>query len=104
MNNVATNLWEWLTPIAPDERFALCITSIVVGLTAMVFVVGIVSHTIGKIHRTRLECALKRELLDRGMSAEEITEIVAATTGPKGLRLNLQGRGCAKEKLHAHAS
>jgi hypothetical protein len=103
MNSVPSNLWEWLTPIEPDERFALCITTIVVGLTAMVFVIGIVSHAIGKVHRVRLENALKRELLDRGMSAEEITEVIAATAGPKGLRLNIKGRGCAQEREHVYA-
>ena len=97
MNSVPTNLWEWLAPIDPAERFALCITTIVVGLLAMVFVIGLVSHAIGKIHRTRLENALKRELLDRGMSSDEIAQVVGASAAPKGLRLNIQGRGCAKE-------
>lgn len=103
MNSVPTNLWEWLAPIAPGDRFALCITSIVIGLIALVFVIAIVSHAIGKIHRTRLENALKRELLDRGMSSEEIAEIVEATSGRKGLRLNFQGRGGAKERANVFA-
>ena len=66
MNSVPTNLWEWLTPIEPDERFALCITTIVVGLTAMVFVIGIVSHAIGKVHRVRLESRARARALGSG--------------------------------------
>ena len=104
MNSVPTNLWEWLAPIQPEERFALCITTIVVGLTALVFVIAIVSHMTGKIHRARLENALKRELLDRGMSSEEIAQIVEASAAPKGLRLNIQGRGNAKETGHVYVS
>ena len=93
MNSVPTNLWEWLGPIAPDERFALCVTSVVVGLTALVFIVGLISHTISKIHRTRLEATLKRELLDRGLSAEEVTEVIAATGAGRRTIGNLQQRG-----------
>jgi hypothetical protein len=79
MNSVPSNVWEWLAPIAPDERFALCVTSVVIGLTALVFIIGLITHTVSKIHRTRLEAALKRELLDRGLSADEIAEVIAAT-------------------------
>jgi hypothetical protein len=97
MESIPSNLWEWLAPIEPAERFALCITSVVVGLTALVFIVGLVSHTIGKIHRTRLESALKRELLDRGLSADEIASVIAATGGSRlrhTLRNNEVNRSC----------
>jgi hypothetical protein len=103
MNSVPTNLWEWLAPIQPDERFALCITSVVVGLTAVVCIIGLISHTVGKIHRTRVEAALKRELLDRGLSAEEIVNIVEASASPQGLRLRVLGRAAPKETGHAYA-
>lgn len=93
MNSVPTNLWEWLAPIEPDERFALSITTIVVGLMALVFIVGIVSVVIGKIHRARLEAALKRELLDRGLSVDEIASIISATGTAKGVGCRPQQRG-----------
>ena len=105
MNSVPTNLWEWLAPIDPGDRVALCATAIVIGLTALVLIIWIVAGTTGKIHRARLENALERELLDRGMSAEEITEVVAATAGPKGQRLNIKGRGSRRRgSMHTLSS
>ena len=66
MNSVPSSLWEWLAPIAPDERFALCVTSVVVGLTALVFIVGLISHTVSKIHRTRLEARAQTRIVGPG--------------------------------------
>jgi hypothetical protein len=85
MSAVPVNLWEWLAPIEPDERFALCITLVVFGILALVIVVGLMALTIFKIHRTRVEAALKRELLDRGLSVEEIASVITATSGGKHL-------------------
>lgn len=85
MNAVPTNLWQWLAPIDADDRFALCITMVVFGILALVFIVGLITHAIGTIHRTRLEAALKRELLDRGLSVEEIATVISATGGSKHL-------------------
>jgi hypothetical protein len=53
------------------------------GLTAGVLVVfavviGIICLTVYKIHKNRTDVALKRELLDRGMSADEIATIISA--------------------------
>ena len=101
MNTVPGSMWEWLAPIQPDQRFALSITTIVICLTALVFVIGLVSHTIGKFHRARLESALKHELLNRGMSADEIAQIVEASAAPRGLRLKIQKCGSAREAEHA---
>ena len=78
MNSVPSNLWEWLAPIQPDERFALTVTTVVIGLAATVLTVGIVSWLVGHIHRLRYENTLKRELLDRGMSADEIATVINA--------------------------
>lgn len=85
MSTVPVNLWEWLAPIDADDRFALCITLVVFGVFALVIIVGLITHTIAKVHRTRLEATLKRELLDRGLSVEEITSVIAATGGGKHL-------------------
>jgi hypothetical protein len=77
------NLWQWLAPIEADDRFALCFMIVVFGILGLVFIVALITYAIGKIHRARLEAALKRELLDRGLSVEEIASIISATGGSK---------------------
>jgi hypothetical protein len=78
-NMVPSSLWQWLAEIEPDDRFALCVVSIVFGVIALVFTIGLVSHTVHSIHQARLENTLKRELLDRGLSVDEIAKVIAAT-------------------------
>jgi len=56
------------------------------GLVAIVSVFGVVAiaivcTTVYRIHNNRVEDALKRELLDRGMSAEEIATVIGAKPG-----------------------
>jgi hypothetical protein len=62
-----------------DQRFVLLI--IVIGCTAAVIctVVGCVSGALISMHRRRLEHELKQDLLDRGMSADEVAQIVESS-------------------------
>lgn len=46
---------------------------------SIVLTVAIVAFTVYKVHRNRLNDALKRELLERGTSPDEIVAIVRAT-------------------------
>jgi hypothetical protein len=69
--------WEWIGLRDPGMRFAL----IMFVLIAAVFVSSILAAVIYKMHKNRLEDALKRELLDRGMSAAEIATVVRAKSG-----------------------
>jgi hypothetical protein len=79
MNSVPSGMWEWLSTLEPHGRLALSVTTVVLSLVASVLVALIVAVTVRGIHQRRLEDALKRELLDRGLSAEEIDMIVRAT-------------------------
>jgi len=81
MNSVPTSLWEWLDKIGPDDRLPIVIVTVLFGLAATVVVMWVLAHTIAKIHRARLESNLKHELLERGLSAEEIAIVVASTAG-----------------------
>ena len=54
------------------ERTGLMVLSVV----AVVTIIVILAVTIYSMHRNRLEDSLKRELLDRGMSADEIATIM----------------------------
>jgi hypothetical protein len=78
MNSVPSSFWEWLAALDSGERTGLTVMSI----AAFVFMVWMVLVTVYKIHKNRLDDALKRELLDRGMSAEEIATVVRAQPQP----------------------
>lgn len=76
INAAPSNVWEFLTSFDAGDRFPLVIVIIVFGVMGLVFTVGIIAFTIRSIQKNRLDDALKRELLDRGMSAEEIALVI----------------------------
>ena len=88
MNSVPQSFGEWMSAIQPDERFALCVVAIIFGVTLAVFTIGIISLLVRSIHRSRVETALKRELLDRGLSVDEIAKVVKATAGGRSVDRN----------------
>ena len=81
MEAVPSTLWEWLSKLDDGERLALSVVVVIFSMVAVVVVTSVVATTIRGIYKQRLDDALKRELLDRGMSAEEIERVVAAKSG-----------------------
>jgi hypothetical protein len=77
MNSMPASFWEWMASLDSPERFGL----VSFAMIAIVIIVITVFATIYRIHKNRLEVALKRELLDRGMSASEIAMVVRAKPG-----------------------
>jgi len=67
----------------PEKNFALIV--VVIGcLTGVICtVVVFISSTIVSIHRRRTEIDIKREMIERGMSADEITKIIEAVSPPE---------------------
>lgn len=61
----------------PGMRLAVVMFTLI----SVVIVFAILAGVTYKMHKNRLEDALKRELLDRGMSAAEIATVVHATPG-----------------------
>jgi hypothetical protein len=65
--------------LSPGEGFPAfavalgCVTGIIITIAYYV------SSTVSTISRQRSENELKREMLDRGMSADEIAKVIAAT-------------------------
>ncbi|MCA9230609.1 MAG: hypothetical protein KDA57_08155 [Planctomycetales bacterium] len=61
-----------------EERFIVllvtigCATGIIISLTS------IIAGVIGAVHKRNAEYELKREMLDRGMSADEIAKVIEA--------------------------
>jgi hypothetical protein len=74
MSSVPGSFWEWVALLDSGERTGLMVLCIV----AIVFTVTVMLCTVYQIHKNRLEDALKRELLDRGMTADDIATVVRA--------------------------
>jgi hypothetical protein len=67
-----------MNAIGPGDRIPVIVVGAVLGVFALTFLATTVSVTIYKLHKTRLEIGLKRELLERGMSADEIAVVISA--------------------------
>jgi hypothetical protein len=74
MKSVPGSFWMWLSTLKSDDLAAMA-TAIA---AVIVVAIGIVCTTIYKVHKTRADDSLKRELLDRGLSAEEIATVIGA--------------------------
>jgi hypothetical protein len=74
VRSVPGSFWEWASSLQPSEQFAV----LVLGGFVLIFVFTMIACTIYAMHKNRLNDHLKRELLDRGMSADEIATIVNA--------------------------
>ena len=81
MSSESLTMWDVLGRLDGSDL------SLVLGLLlffvfiATVVISTLIARTVYAFHRSRLEDALKRDLVERGFSVEEITQIVAATGG-----------------------
>jgi hypothetical protein len=76
------------------QRFVLMIVAIGCVTGIICTIVGVVSTTVGSMHRHRLDAEMKRDMLDRGMTADEISKVVEASQ-PKDF---LERWACQKKK------
>jgi hypothetical protein len=86
MESAPNGFWMWMSRLNAGDLAGLLFLTVV----AVVAIIAIVATATYKIHRSRLEDALKRELLDRGMTADEIATVIQATPvrgGTKSARL-----------------
>jgi len=73
------SFWEWFTALDTGDLAGLSILAVLGGVAVII----VLSSVIYLMHKNRLQDSLKRELLDRGFSAEEIALTVYGT-GRKG--------------------
>jgi hypothetical protein len=77
----------WLTEtffgLDPKERFALAVVLVGCLTGVLCTVVVFISSTVNSVHRRRVEADMKREMIERGMSADEITKIIEAAAPPE---------------------
>jgi hypothetical protein len=69
--------------IDAEKRFVLFIVGIGCGTGIILGTLGILSGAITSVHRRRAEMDLKRDMIDRGMSAEEIAKVIESATPPE---------------------
>ena len=74
---------ETLFGLDPEKRFVLLIIAIGCGTGIILGTFAIASNVISAIHRRRAEEGFKRELLDRGLSTEEIVAMIESASPPE---------------------
>lgn len=67
----------------PSKRFALIVVVIGCATGVLCTLITFVSTTINSIHHRRVEADMKREMIERGMSADEITKVIEAAMPPE---------------------
>jgi len=74
MSTAPTSFWEWL-PQPNGGDFAAILA---ISIAALIGIVSVVMGIAYRMHKNKLDDALKREMLDRGMSADEIATVLNA--------------------------
>ena len=62
-----------------EQRFVLLIICVVGIPVLLIAIAGIISGTISAVHRRRMDADMKQDMLDRGMSSEEIARVIEAS-------------------------
>jgi len=93
------SFWEWMGSLSSADSTTIMVMSIL----AIIGIVTIIAVTIWTIHKNRLEDALKRDLVERGFSVEEIERIVKASGPPQGLWPKRRRCSMPKEASHVDA-
>jgi hypothetical protein len=81
-------LADWATNsvfegIDPSKRFALIVVVVGCATGVICTLITFASTTINSIHHRRIEADMKREMIERGMSADDITKVIEAAMPPE---------------------
>ena len=74
MQSVPGDFWLWFSKLNAEDITGFAAVVLVFSVAA----VAVICFTVFAVHKNRAEIALKRELLDRGMTADEIATIITA--------------------------
>jgi hypothetical protein len=72
-----------LSDLDPNKRFSLIVVVVGCATGVICTLVVFISSTINSIHHRRVETDMKREMIERGMSADEITKVIEAAMPPE---------------------
>jgi xanthine/uracil permease len=74
MRSVPNDFWLWFSKFNAEDITGFIAVILVFSVAA----VAVICFTFYMVHKNRAEVALKRELLDRGLAADEIATIISA--------------------------
>jgi hypothetical protein len=80
------------------QRFVVILTAIGCLTAVIITLAGIAYSWIDGANRRRLEAEMKRDMLDRGMTAEEITKVIEAAGPPEDATERWIASWCHKKK------
>lgn len=92
-----TAMSELLQGFDPNQRFVLVLVVFGCALTLVISLAGITAGVLNAVHRRRIEEGLKRDMLDRGMSAEEIVKVVEAASPPEDAASRFVASWCKRK-------
>jgi hypothetical protein len=72
MRSTPISFWDWFTSRDTGDLAGLSILVVLGGVAVII----VLSSVVYLMHKNRLQDSLKRELLDRGFSADELATIV----------------------------
>jgi hypothetical protein len=78
MNAQPHSIWDALSQVSSPDMPVIILIVVAVATLLIIAITVTVSKTIYGMHKNRLENTLKRELVERGLSVDEIERIVAA--------------------------
>lgn len=64
-----------------EKRFVVLLVALGCGTGIIATLSATIGSVVNAMHRRSTEYELKREMLDRGMSAEEVAQVIEATPG-----------------------
>jgi hypothetical protein len=79
-----------------EQRFVVVIVVIGCVLVLAVTLAGILAGVMTTMHKRRTEESLKRDMLDRGMSADEIVKVIESARPPEDALGRLAANWCKK--------
>jgi hypothetical protein len=65
-----------LSGLSPDQRTGILVVAIGCATGAILGLGGMIYCAVDSMHRRRMELGLKREMIERGMTADEIAKII----------------------------
>lgn len=74
----AFGLTDSMFDVGQGQRFPLLCVAIIFGVGMILGLAGIITNMTSSIYRHRKEMDLKRDMIDRGMTAEEIVKVIEA--------------------------
>lgn len=74
---------ELFTGLDANKRFAMVVVVIGCATGVICTLVVFISSTIMSIHHRRIEADMKRDMIERGMSADEIAKVIESASPPE---------------------